>query len=222
MTYNIIITKKKIKNLILKVKADGQILLSVPYATPKDYIESFIKSKENWIDESLKKIKKFSPKQVDKSYKNGDNIEYLGKMYILKIFQNKKNQVQLVENYIYIQTNRESDEKNIKNLLYYWYREQASTIFFNSLKKYSQIIGEDFNELKIRKMKNRWGSCRYLKKVITLNLELIKKPLECIDYVSLHEVAHLKYPHHKKEFWNFIHIYMPDWKLRKERLEKNE
>lgn len=143
-------------------------------------------------------------------------------MYILKIFQNKKNQVQLVENYIYIQTNRESDEKNIKNLLYYWYREQASTIFFNSLKKYSQIIGEDFNELKIRKMKNRWGSCRYLKKVITLNLELIKKPLECIDYVSLHEVAHLKYPHHKKEFWNFIHIYMPDWKLRKERLEKNE
>lgn len=55
MTYNIIITKKKIKNLILKVKADGQILLSVPYATPKDYIESFIKSKENWIDESLKK-----------------------------------------------------------------------------------------------------------------------------------------------------------------------
>ncbi|MEG0300183.1 M48 family metallopeptidase [Cetobacterium sp.] len=222
MKYNIIITRKSIKNLILKIKSNGQILLSVPKTTPQKYIESFIESKEAWIKENLEKIKKNSTKQVDKSYKNGDNIEYLGKMYLLKIFPDKKNLVQIFEDCIYIYTNKESNEKNIEALLYNWYRTQADTIFLNSINKYSQIIDENFEELKIRKMKNRWGSCRYLKKQITLNLELIKKPLECIDYVSLHEVAHLRYPHHKKEFWDFIHIYMPDWKLRKERLEKNE
>ncbi len=122
-------------------------------------------------------------------------------------------------NNIIISTKEYNSEEKIKKILYKWYKENAIQVFNSSLEKYSKLTTLNFNELKIRKMKNKWGSCRYLKKIITLNLELIKKPIECIEYVALHEIAHIKYPHHKKEFWDFINIYMPDWKIRKERLK---
>ena len=168
MKYNVQITKKNIKNIILKVKSDGTVTLSVPKRTPNTFIESFLKSQHEWI----------------------------------------------------LFTNKEINSKNIETLIYNWYKKNALKIFEISLNKYSNLIGEKFSNFKIRKMKRRWGSCRFITKVITLNIELIKKPIECIDYVAFHEIAHLRYPHHQKEFWNFISLYMPDWKVRKERLDK--
>ena len=68
-------------------------------------------------------------------------------------------------------------------------------------------------------MKTRWGSCNTLTRSITFNLQLYKKPLEVIDYVILHELAHIPYPHHQKEFWNFVEKYIPDWKKRRDLLK---
>ena len=220
MKYNVIITKKNIKNIILKVKFDGTVTLSAPKRTPNVFIESFLKSKEQWILKNLEKIKKNSTKAVDKSYKNGDNIEYLGNIYILEILNNSKNFIKIEDNRFKVFCNKEINKKNIETIIYNWYKKEAIRIFKISLDKYSNLIGEKYIDFKIRKMKRRWGSCRYLSKLITLNVELIKKPIECIDYVALHEISHLKLPHHKKEFWDFISIYMPDWKIRKERLDK--
>jgi predicted metal-dependent hydrolase len=220
MEYNVIIYKKNIKNVILKVKHNGIVTLSVPKKTPNSFIEIFLNSKKEWILKNLEKIKKNSTKAVDKSYKNGDNIEYLGKIYILEIFKSSSNKICVEDKYFKIYTTKEINKKNIEAIIYKWYKDRALEIFKISLNKYSNLIGEKFIDFKIRKMKRRWGSCRFVQRIITLNIELIKKPIECIDYVSLHEVAHLKHPHHKKEFWDFISIYMPDWKLRKERLDK--
>lgn len=220
MKYNVQITKKNIKNIILKVKTDGTVTLSVPKRTPNTFIESFLKSKNEWILKNLEKVAKISTKSVDKSYKNGDNIEYLGKIYILKIFEGSYNNIEISDGFFKVFTNKEPSEKNIETLIYNWYKKNALKIFEISLNKYSNLIGEKFSSFKIRKMKRRWGSCRFITKIITLNIELIKKPIECIDYVAFHEIAHLRYPHHQKEFWNFISLYMPDWKVRKERLDK--
>ncbi|MGL4687373.1 MAG: M48 metallopeptidase family protein, partial [Fusobacteriaceae bacterium] len=67
-------------------------------------------------------------------------------------------------------------------------------------------------------MKTRWGSCNTRKKYLNFNILLLASPLESIEYVVLHEIAHLKYPHHQKSFWNYISFYMPDWKDRKKKL----
>lgn len=218
MEYKVIITRKNIKNIILKVKNTREVLLSVPKNLSEEYIKDFLDKRRPWILKNLEKYSNFPLKPVDKSYKNGDNIEYLGRKYKLQIFSKSNNFVSIENDLIKINYTGVYSSEKIEKLLYKWYSEQAKKIFLLSMTKYSKIINEHIFTLKIRKMKTKWGSCRPNSKIITLNLELIKKPIEAIDYVALHELAHFKYPHHKKEFWDFISLHMSDWKKRKELL----
>lgn len=218
MEYHVTVTKKNIKNIILKVKNTQEVLLSVPKNTSDKFIKEFLKEKNQWIIKSLKKFSDLPLNLVDKSYKNGDNIEYLGKKYILQIFSESKNLVEIDNNNFNVYFKGEYSHEKIQLILDKWYKKQAEILFKKYLNIYSQLIEEPFSIFKIRKMKTKWGSCRPTTRVITLNLELIKKPILAIEYVIFHEMAHLKYPHHKKEFWDFISIYMNDWKYRKELL----
>ena len=74
-------------------------------------------------------------------------------------------------------------------------------------------------QIAVKKLNKRWGSCDRLKKKITLNVELIKCPVQCIEYVFMHELVHLKYKNHDKKFYTFFSQVMPEWKKRKLRLE---
>lgn len=85
--------------------------------------------------------------------------------------------------------------------------------------KYEQIVKEEVNNIRVITMQTRWGSCNVERKNINLNLELIKKPRYCIEYVILHELAHLKYPNHSKQFWDYMSVHMPNWEWRKNKLE---
>ena len=93
MKYNVQIPKKNIKNIILKVKSDGTVTLSVPKRTPNTFIASFLKSKNEWILKNLEQVTKISTTSVDNSYKNGDNIVYLVKIYLFKIFTSSFNTI---------------------------------------------------------------------------------------------------------------------------------
>ena len=102
-----------------------------------------------------------------------------------------------------------------KKILEKWFREKITIILEKLTVEIGEKIGFLPKEIKIRSMKSRWGSCNTTRKIITYNLHLIEKPITAIEYVVLHELSHLPYPHHQKEFWNFVEKYMPDWKLRK-------
>lgn len=86
-----------------------------------------------------------------------------------------------------------SDIKRKENLIYEWYYEKATLYFFNILQEFNKIVKQDIKSVKIRQMKTRWGSCNSYKSYINLNIELIKKPKACIEYVVFHELAHLFY-----------------------------
>lgn len=223
MNYKVIITKKNIKNIIFRIKEDGNLYISAPKSISKTTINNLIKEKESWILERLNNLEVFFPKSVDKTLKNGDNIMYIGKKLLLKLFHENKNCVffDSEKNELHISYKIFSDD-HIKKLLENWYRKEAIDIFSKITKYYANLINKELNSIKVRKMKNKWGICRYTRKEITFNVDLIKKPLPCIEYVCLHEVVHLIFPHHKKEFWNYLATIMPDWKIRKDRLNKNE
>ena len=210
---------KKVKNINLRIKPNMEIYISVPMNLHRDYIENFIRSKEEWIKSVLKKVEDVKEKQKGFEYKNGEIYKFLGKEYNLIVRTGNFNGVSLkndAKSNVMILTVNENifentDEK--KKVMEKWYFENAKKLFLKFMEKWLEILDEHVEKVAIKPMKTRWGSCNYVKKYINLNTELIKRTPFEIEYVILHELTHLKYPNHGKGFYNYIERYMPNYKV---------
>lgn len=214
MKPKVIITKKNIKNLILKIKGDGNIYISSPIFLNDKYIYEFIEKKENWIN---KKLKEFSLKSKIKvvDYSNNCEIYYLGKPYFLNLKSSNSNKIYISNNQINLEISNVKDVNLIENTLNSWYKEQGKILFEKILSKYLKLTNLNISKLNIKTLKSNWGSCNCNKKIINLNSELMKKDIRFIEYVILHEISHLVHPNHSKNFYNYIEKFMPDWRERK-------
>jgi len=215
---NIQIIKKDIKNITLKVKPTCEVILTAPLLTTDEHIEYILKKRKDWIRKKIEFYQDNYKPQI-KEYVSGENFKYLGKNYRLKIIQSDDECVKLQRGYIQIFIKNKSNLEKKKKLLNDWYLIKAENYFKKIIAKYSSIVNVDIQNIRIRQMKTRWGSCNSAKSYINLNSELIKKPSNAIEYVIFHEFAHLIHPNHSREFYNYLSTYMPDWKKRKERLE---
>lgn len=220
MKENIQINKKKVKNVTLKVKRDGTIHLTVPEAATNEYIERVLDNKKEWIEVKLKHFKENYYKPEVKEMVSGESFKYLGKNYRLKVIEAQEEGVRLYRGYIEIYVKDKSNFKRKEELLKKWYMDKAKNKFAELVCQYEEVVKENINSIKVLTMKTRWGSCNIESRNINLNLELIKKPRYCIEYVILHELAHLKYHDHSKSFWEYMSVHMPNWKWRKDKLEE--
>ena len=210
------IIKKDVKNLTLKVKPNCEVILVAPFLASDKILEEFIKDRESWIE---KKLDYFKSHQIPKrELVSGEDFYYLGKRYRLKVFEDSLERVELKREYCYLFVKEKNNFAKKEKIIEDWYRARAKRVFAKIIKKYQKIVNRDINRVTVRKMKTRWGSCNFQKRNINLNLELIKKPKACIEYVVFHELAHLIYPNHSKDFYNYLSTYMFDWKQRRERL----
>ena len=211
--------RKKVKNINLRIKPNMEIYISVPMNLHRDYIENFIRSKEEWIKSVLKKVEDAKEKQKGFEYKNGEIYKFLGKEYNLIVRTGNFNGVSLkndAKSNVMILTVNENIFENIdekKKVMEKWYFENAKKLFLKFVEKWLEILDEHVEKVAIKPMKTRWGSCNYVKKYINLNTELIKRTPFEIEYVILHELTHLKYPNHGKGFYNYIERYMPNYKV---------
>lgn len=211
------IVRKDVKNITLKVMPSGEAILTAPNAASDEHINFIIKKRARWIE---KKREFFGSYRVpEKEYVSGEDFRYLGRSYRLKIIQAKQECIKLQRGYLEVFVKDKNDLERKRNLVYGWYREKALIYFLNILQELNKIVKKDIKSVKIRQMKTRWGSCDPHKSCINLNIELIKKPKECIKYVIFHELAHLVHPNHSKRFYDYLSVYMPDWQKRKENLE---
>lgn len=217
------IIRKDVKNINLNVKPNMSIVVSANNKVPIDYIKKFVKKNSVWI---LKKIEYFKEAQPDKKFKreytNGESYKYLGKQYRLKVIEAKNEYVKYYRGYINIYVSDKNNLTKKEKLLNLWFKQRTEFIFNESLNKIYDLV-KKYNiekpRISIRLMKARWGSCLKEKKIILLNLDLIKSPRYCIEYVLLHELIHFKYLNHDQDFYNLITVLMPDWKKRKEILD---
>ena len=214
------IIRKEIKSVNIKVKAIGEVVITVPPNTTQVYIDKVIAKRKKWIKEQLEFFKENYVEKSQKEYVSGESTRYLGKNYRLKIFFSVEEKVKFYRGYIHLYVNDKSNKSKIKKLLDTWYRQQANKVFKELLNKYQELTRQTINKFIIREMTSRWGSCNIEKKQISLNIKLIEKPKYCIESIILHELTHLKYPYHTKEFFNYLLVYMPDYEWRKEKLEK--
>lgn len=219
--HNVEILRKDVKNFTLRVKPNGKTELVVPLLATKKHIDKILEKRKNWIDEKKEYFSKF--KSVEKKLISGENMKYLGKNYRLKVYETYKNErVILSRGKLNLYVKNKDDYNKKLNLIECWYKEKAMIHFLNTVNKYNKITQKDSINVRIRKMKTRWGSCNKTKKYINLNLNLIKKPKICIEYVVFHELAHLIYPNHSKDFYNYLSLYMSDWKEREKILNEAE
>ena len=218
MLEDVKIVRKDVKNITLKVRPNGEAILTTPKAASDEHIKFIIKKRAKWIAKKREFFASFKTPQ--KEYVSGEDFRYLGRSYRLKVVQSKEECVKLQRGYLELFVKDKSDLKRKENLVYEWYHEKAMLYFFNILQEFNKIVKQDIKSVKIRQMKTRWGSCNPYKSYINLNIELIKKPKACIEYVIFHELAHLLYPDHSKKFYDYLTLYMPDWQKRKEILER--
>lgn len=200
---NVIIKYKSVKNLIFRVDEKNNLVVSVPLKMRENEVYGIIKKSELDIDNLIQK-------QIEKNKQN-DRFMYLGKEFDIK-FVESLNKVGFKENTFYA--------KDEEALLDFWNKE-ALKVFIGE----SNICKKCFNDLpnyqiKVRKMKTRWGVCNTRTNVITLNTDLLKKDLEIIDYVIIHEMCHFYEGNHSKNFWELVQGACPNYKELRERLKK--
>ena len=217
------IIRKNIKNVHLKVFRSLEVVLSVPMAVPDDWINTFLNDRVDWIDDQITKYKKASGYNNLSSIRSGSSTQLLGKDVRVYKEPSLSNHVEMDEKRVCIFLKDTTDEEHAQRLFDEWWRNMASTIFQTEMERlYKKIFkkyGLNQPHVLVRKMKTLWGSCTPNKNKITLNEYLLKADIRCIQYVILHELTHLKYPNHSKEFYDFLTIHMPDWQERKRQLD---
>jgi predicted metal-dependent hydrolase len=219
ITYNLIYAHRK--TLEIAVYPDKTIIVKAPVGTALAEVEQRVLRRAAWIKKQIDYFEQFYPQTPPRRYLGGETHLYLGRSYRLKICPGDINQVKLIHGYFHVFIKGNITEARVKSLLDRWYAEKAASRFAESFERCWPCFEKSAVKkpcLKIRKMKKRWGS---LSKngVLTLNIDLIRAPRECIDYVVTHELCHLKHHNHGPGFYRQLDQVMPDWKKRKIKLE---
>lgn len=209
--FEIEVNRKQVKNINLKVYPDLTIKASVPENMDTGTIERMIISKEEWINNQLKRYEEQN-RITKRSYVSGEDHYLNGKRYILKVCNSNTPSVKIENNNtIMMYVRKASSIENKERLLNCFYKENLE----NKLNKFIPIwedkIGVKSNSYSIRKMKNKWGSCNTDKKEINFNLDLAKKKDSEIQYVVIHELLHLIERNHNENFRNLMYNFCPKW-----------
>jgi len=212
--------RKSCKNLRIAVDANQEVKITAPLRASDSYISEVVKEKTPWIIKTILKLQNRQMLPLPCEYISGEKSSYLGKEFTLNVIIGKRAHVTLLDGELVVRV-KTIDADSVKRVADKWYRGQAEKVFREYLDKGLDVMSDhDLRTpmLKIRNMKNRWGSCTR-SGIITLNLRLIYLPEVCIEYIIMHELCHLKHLNHSKAFYLFLERCMPDWKERKKLLE---
>ncbi len=217
---NFLLERKNRKKIAISVYPDKSVRVSAPRSVTLATINNAVKKRIRWIEKQKYYFETFLPKQPERKCVGGETYLYLGRTYRLKVNCKGQGDVKMKGRYICVPY---KNSEKIASELYRWYFFKAE-LYFNSV---CERLSESFRKKKfnkpdivIKKLKSRWGSCLSSKNKMTLNLELIKAPKECVEYIIMHELCHLRYSNHTSRFYAFLSRLMPDWQERKNKLER--
>lgn len=213
------IVKKKIKNLHLAVlPPDGRVRISAPETLSDDAIILFVKSRMGWIRKQQEKFQR-QPRQTERQYVSGETMYVWGKQYFLQVeYSYKGNALVLSGDKAVLTVRKESTPKQREAFVHEWYRTMLKEAIEKYLPVWENRTGLHCSSWQTKYMTTRWGTCNTNTGKIWLNLQLAKKPTECLEYVILHELTHLKIRNHGKDFVAFLDAQMPYWREKKKML----
>lgn len=217
--------RKQVKNVNLRIKPDGRVLVSANRRVPIRFIDGFIVQKQNYILSAIARYaeKRSMVEDIPKQYVSGESYELLGRRFALKVEEAKAEDVYIDGDAIVLKVKNKEDVRHKETMMSKWLKKYQTEVFGELIHETYELFqeyGVPYPELKVRHMTASWGSCQPKKGVITLNSRLIAAPKTCIEYVIVHEFAHFIHPNHSRQFWDVVTMIMPDWKERKAELRK--
>ena len=210
------------KRLKIVVSPDLSVDVYAPAKAEITLVTKLVQKKASWIARKLDLVETFNPLPAPGKYISGETFVYLGRQYRLKVEQGKRRSAKLQGRYLLVQVKDIESRDEARKTTDAWYRTRAANIFNRYLLKNMEVAGRHGIPepiVSIRKMKTRWGSCSSRGR-ITLNTELVKVPIHCIEYVIMHELCHMIHHNHGSKFYSLLTRCQPDWKSRKEVLDR--
>lgn len=209
------VNKKNIKNMHLSVKPPlGKVVVSAPLLLSTKSIENFVRLNLGWIKKQQEKFIN-QPRMSARQYVSGETYYIFGKQFFLEFIPSKKRTFKIDGTKILLYMSENSSVENRQKFI----REKFRKILIEQLErlipKWEETTNLHCESFKTKYMTTRWGTCNSKAKRIWINLQMVEKPLECLEYIILHELIHLKISNHGKDFIEMMNQFMPDWKDRK-------
>lgn len=177
--------------------------------------------KLGWIRRQKTKFAE-QPRQSQREMVNGESHYFLGKRYRLRVHEQDAPARVAVRGIasldLFVRPGTSAEQREA--VLLRWHREQLKAHISPLLAKWQPILGVEVADWGIKKMKTKWGSCNPVSRRIWLNLELAKKPLQCLEYIVVHELVHLLERHHNERFAALVEVRVPQWRQYREMLSK--
>lgn len=215
------VERKNIKNIYLSVYPPaGKVRISAPIRMDIDTIRVYALSKLRWIKKQQVKFLG-QDREVPPEYLNRESHYYRGKRYLLKIVEIEgKPRIELKHStlVLYIRPSTPPEKRQV--IIDKWYRSQLKIALPELIAKWEKQLNVKVHEFRIKKMKTKWGTCNTQAERIWINLELAKKPPECLEYIVVHEMIHLLERKHNSRFTALMDEHLPKWRFCKEELNR--
>ena len=213
------VVKKDIKNLHLAVlPPDGAVRVSAPMGLSDESIQLFVRTRLGWVRKQQEKFAR-QPRQSERQFVSGETLYVWGKQYFLQVeYSYKGNTLALSGDKAILTVRKESTAQQREAFVNEWYRDRLKEEIKLLLPVWEERTGLHCSSWQTKYMTTKWGTCNVNTGKIWINLQLAKKPVECLEYVILHELTHLKWKNHGEEFVSFLDMHMPYWRETRKRL----
>lgn len=215
------VVRKDIKNIHLSVyPPTGSVRISAPERMSLDTIRVYAVSKLGWIKKQQQKFQE-QERETPREYLERESHYVWGKRYLLQVLEvDEPPSVELKHSQMLLQARPNTTEASRQAIIEQWYRLQLRQALPALIATWEPLMGVKVERFFVRRMKTKWGSCNPQKGYIRLNTDLAKKPHECLEYILVHEMAHLLEPTHNSRFVSLMDQFLPKWQFYREQLNR--
>ena len=214
---NFDITKKvSFKNTYITVDTDG-VLVKTNETTTIEDINKMVQNKSAWIS---KKLDIFKSIAINKDISTGSRLYYMGKSYYVNMIKDETAKtiiINFTHSKFHITTPQKYSDAQLHNAIENFYKLRAIEKIVPLTKKWARNMSVEPEHISFRYSKNRWGSCSSTNR-ISFNYHLVKLSSSLIEYVVIHELAHITHQNHSKDFWKLVHKHLADYKVKEDKI----
>ncbi len=211
-----VMRKSSLKNTYINVDTDG-VLVKTNDSTTIEDINKMVQNKSAWISKKLNIFKRVA---INKDISTGSRLYYMGKSYYVQVTTDETANditINFIHSKFHITTPAKYSDVELHQAIENFYKQKAIDKIKPLTKKWAKIMGVVPEHISFRYSKNRWGSCSSTNR-ISYNYHLVKLSSSLIEYVVIHELAHMLHQNHSKDFWKLVHKYLDDYKMKEEKI----